>query len=78
MSETISAWTPARPYAPGDLVEVKMPRSWLEIWRDRIVSLRWNVPRFKSVWYRAGSAATFQTNDLYGILFGDDDEAAAK
>lgn len=37
----------AESYKIGDKVTMSLARSWLDIWLDRVTSLRWDVPRSK-------------------------------
>ena len=58
----IREWTPSS-FKVGDLVWAKRRRSRWEIWRERITTLRWNVPQEKMVLHRI----------TVGVTGGEDD-----
>ena len=37
-------WPTFHAYEVGDIVQVKVPRSWWEVWGERLRTGRWNVP----------------------------------
>ena len=51
------AFTPHAGFKVGDVVSMDFRRSWLDVWSERLTTLRWRVPVMETRWFEVTSTA---------------------